>query len=389
MIDAPQAQPVKVTAFSRRRLQCLAIGLVGIVAGSFACKATPELEPAGEAPPFHDQHLLTRGVVARVSADEMPARLAVDVRADTIELDDSQSRLIFPRHRGELSIDNRTARVIQVPGNDQFSVWLETTSSGHHRVLAARADAPSAHWLVLEYSRVDAVAEPIVVGDRVAIMTADELVHAPLTGGPSRTLSLGHTPKGRLSSHGGRLVWVAERDGRELVLSTDASFTDVSIEYERPRHEGELVAAVLVGGSLVLASIDWVHDARHELVVRRKRADGAMLELVRAPVPGDELRLLADGSQAWLYIAESLWWIGESSHAKISEFDAELSAIGADDGLLLWQVEDGVHVAGQPTPEFREPFVAPLAIGGDDADLWADPPTDTSPARSERGTQGR
>lgn len=103
-----------------------------------------------------------------------------------------------------------------------------------------------------------------------------------------------------------------------------------------------------------------------------------MVELLRGPTPGDELRLLADGTQAWLYTAKSLWWIGPHSHAKIPEFTAEVIAIGADDGLLLWQTEAGVvHVAGQPTVEFQQPFRPKVAIGGDDEEFWGslvDPP---------------
>lgn len=48
----------------------------------------------------------------------------------------------------------------------------------------------------------------------------------------------------------------------------------------------------------------------------------------------------------------------------------QISAIGADDGLLRWQQRDGIHVAGQPTIEFERPFPVEIPTGSDDNDEW-------------------
>jgi hypothetical protein len=341
-----------------QRAQVIVLGLAGL-----ACRAGPEREPAGEAPPFHDQILCDSMLTDPSTSESLPIALPVDVRRDAIHVRRFDlSRQIFPRG-GSREASWSEGVPVRVPGDDELLVWHQHAASTERRVYAARAEQPDQPWPLLDYVRGYAIAEPIVVGDRVAVMLADGIAHAPLQGGPPGLLALSQMPRGLLSSDAGRLVWIADQGERTFVMSTDASFASAEVEYEH--RNGLLVGAVLVGESLVFASIDPVRDVALELVVRRKRVDGTLLEVLRGPAPGDELRLLADGTQAWLYTAHNLWWIGADSHAKIPEFTAEVTAIGADDGLLLWIVGQQLHVAGQPTVEFVTPLLPPpLHEGG-------------------------
>lgn len=356
---------------SRRWPAMLLLGLLG-------CKPEVAREPIGEAPPFHDQILYESTIDATIEHDAMPVLLPVDVRGDAIHVGRFHARMSFARD-GSTELDDAEfdGVPIRVPDNDAFMVWHRVRSGSERRIFAARSDQPEHSWPVLDYVREDAISEPIVVGDRVAVVTEHAIAHASIRGGSPELLALSHTPSGLLSSDAGRLVWIARQSGRELVMSTDASFAAAEIEYEQPQHQAKLLGAVLVGGTVVFAS---VNQASRELIVQRKRADGSLVELLRgvppglemAPVTGHraELRLLADGTQGWLYMDDQLWWIGADSHALIRGFKAKVESIGADDGLLVWQSDDALHVAGQPSVEFHQPFRRARAIGGDDDDVW-------------------
>jgi hypothetical protein len=344
-------------------------GLLGLL-GVWSCKAQPEREPAGEPPPFHDQ-ILYEGTFGETNASDLPVTLHVDVRRDAIHVGHRGETMIM-RRDGSTTLEERLMQVpVRVPNRDHFLVWLQTQSLDNRRVFAARSDQPERSWPVLDYAIDDATAEPIVVGDRVAVVTKRAIVHAPIVGGPPELLALDHKPRGLVSSDAGRLIWMTADERNSFVMSTDASFAGAEVEVEHPRREGKLVGAALVGDGLVVASFDKVGDVGVELVVRRKRGSGSIVELFRAAAPGYELRLLADGTQAWLYSQNGLWWIGADSHAKIPSFTGSVEAIGADDGLLLWWRNDALHVAGQPTIEFHTPVPRELAIGGDDEDVWS------------------
>jgi hypothetical protein len=339
-----------------------------------ACKPL-EREAAGGAPEFHDQHLYTGTIVITAPSDELPAVLAVDVQRERIHVGDVHHHRSFPRGGGATEYTTWSGgATIAVPNDDGLMVW-HTTTGAERQVRAARSNDLEQAWVVLDYVPEDVLADPLVVGERVAVMSECCIAHAGISGGaPGRdgapgVLALTHKPKGRPTSDGRRLVWVAERGTHEFVLRSDARFETVEVVWEQPVKAGHLLAAAAVGSSVVFINLDWSSGAAKDQVLRVS-ADGSLVEVLPGDFYGDDLRLLPDGKQAWLYSRGRVWWIGERSHAFARVLDAEVSAIGADDGLLLWQQHDGIHVAGQPQIEFRAPFAAVMAIGGDDDDVW-------------------
>jgi hypothetical protein len=349
----------------QRALMLLALASV------VACKARePEREPAGEAPPFHDQRLYAGTVVLWTGFEHGPHVLPVDVQRDVIHVGELPRRS-FPRARGGTVTENLQGAAIPVPNNDAVMLW-RYSGRKHHQVRAAKRDAIDLVWTVLEYGRGEVLGEPLVVGDRVAVMSDCCLAHASIMGGPPTVLALQHEPHGNPKSDGRRLVWVAEQGDHQLVLSTDARFEAVEVVWEQPLERGYLRAAAPVGETVVFISATDKSGAFEDQVLR-VRADGSLVEVLPREAHGEDLRLLADGQQAWIYSRGRVWWIGERGHSSAHTLGDVATAIGADDGLLLWQQADGIHVAGQPEIEFEAPFPVVFARGGDDEDVWNGP----------------
>ncbi|MFO7567634.1 MAG: AgmX/PglI C-terminal domain-containing protein [Enhygromyxa sp.] len=349
------------------RSQGLQRALILLALAGFGCKAPRE--PAGEPPPF-DVQLLYEGPLELTSgAVELPRVLPLDVRSDAIHVGDADASLVFGRDGSTEVVSYPLGVPLRVSGHEYLLVWSQQHTPSERRIFAAGSGETNRRWPVLDYRHEDAVGEPIVLDDRVAIVTRHGIVHARVYQPEPKVLPLTQTPVGPISSDGKLLVWIARQGEHEFVMSSDAGFEAAVVEHEQHRSQAELVGAARVTSSLVFASIDQA-GGRSELVVRRKHPDGSLVELLRRPPPDDKLRLLADGRQAWLYTAGNLWWIGPDSHAKITKFDARPSAIAADDGVLVWYSDDELHLAGLPTIEFHQPLRPQVAVGGDDNDVW-------------------
>jgi hypothetical protein len=321
----------------RARGALILLGLLGV----WACTAPPEREPAGEAPPFHDQ------ILADDSDISFAPALFVDVRRDAILVGPSNASklLIFPRD-GATTFEQAAVRLpLRVPGDDRFLVWSEQTRAGRW-VFAASSEQPEQSWRVLEYPFSNPW-EGVVVGDRVAVVTDDAIIHAPIVGGPPEELALDLHPYGLPSSDNDRLVWLAKSEYATFVMSTDASFTSVTLEHTVPDLGRDLVRAVPLGDGLVFAIREHLGGTDYDAVLKRKRSDGSVIELVRTEDPWPFQELVGDGTQAWFHANNRLWWIGVDSHGQIPSFAAEVESMAADDGLLLWRSGDVLHVAGQ------------------------------------------
>lgn len=353
-----------------QRSQVTAPGKVGLaaLAACLACKIEqPEREAPGEPPPFHDQLLYDGPIVHDWLTTDAVLRLLVEVQYDAIDIGFVREGTRFARGGSHQRPEHLNDAIVAVPHDDRFWVWIEQTGETS-QVRAARRERPEQSWVVLDLAD-DALAHPLVLVDRVAVISEHGIAHAPILGGPPGVLALTEAATPILGSNGHRLVWVSFRGETEVIVGTDANFESVELIYERPRQHGNILGVAPVGDSVVFVGYGSTPDGSSQLVLRRRRADGSVVELVRAAA--DQPELLADGKQAWLYADRRLWWIGPRSHARIVGFDAIVQAIGADDGLLVWQEDDEIHVAGQPTIEFAEPFHQRVAIGGDDEDVWA------------------
>ena len=270
----------------RRRLKR---PLIALVAGCIACTAETQREPAGEAPAFHDQHLFVDPVLKLPAGAPRPVALAIDVQARAIHVSgDSYEQ--FGRHGSAKRRAHVRGSLVAVPGDHDVMVSVDQTSPTNMRVFAAWTEQAEHWWPVLDYGPAEAIAAPLVVDDHVAVLLDRRIIHAAIRGSTPHELALIHTPSGRPSSDGRRLVWIAREGEHEFVLRTDASFAAVEVVRELATSGGSLVAAAPVGDSVVFASIERSFARSPELVVRRARADGVSVELLRAPAPGAGVR---------------------------------------------------------------------------------------------------
>lgn len=318
----------------------------------------------GNVPKFNGQHLYADAIVEPVGEQIAPIVLPLDVQRDAIHLGGTAAyvqatSLRLPRGGDRSATWSLAGASIPVHGDDSWLVWHDLSADGDRRIEAARTTEPERSWLVLTYPSADAIGGPMVVGDRVAVVLAHRILHAPLTGGETAELVLTHPPKTHPSSaptsDGRRLIWISQDEAREFIFGTDARFETVERLWEQPKDKGLVIAAVPVGDTIVFANIDWAHGLEKDIILR-VLPDGDLVEVLPRHFRSDSLRLLSDGEQAWMYREHMTWWIGPRGHGFFKVLDDDASAIAADDGLLVWQQFDGVHVAGLPTVEFTQPF---------------------------------
>jgi hypothetical protein len=319
-----------------------------------------EREEAGGAPKFHDQQLQRLSTVAvGPQADATrPVTLALDVSADAIHIDDGVHWTSYPRRGGgQPIVQPSRGRLIPVVGDDSLMVWEhDGTTAGQRQIVAARSDDIDHSWNVLDYATEQAVAPPLVVAGRVAVVTTNAILHAPLdpstnADGPGR-LELALTPKTPPRSDGRRLVWAAVDGEHEVVLASAGRLTQIQTIWTQPTETGEIIDAAPVGSTVVFIHVDrW--DGVEKTPLLRVRQDGTIIEVLPGMLREPDEQLITDGDRTWQFAKHKMfWWIGEQSHAFSRVVEDDVIAVAADDGVLVWQQADGLHVAGQATIEF-------------------------------------
>ena len=364
--------------------------------GMFACERERERELAGAAEHIDDE------VYLEVQAPKTEP-LYVDVHADAIYVQTGGALQVVRRgddrhHTLQLGTDD--TQLIAVPGRDDLLVWTQPIEhadvdhanedrSDERRVIAARTVALAERWTLFDYPVDDAVRPPVVVGDQVALLTTQGIVHASLDGDGVGVLPLTLRPEPPLvhydfqplTAQAGHLVWIARDGDHDFVVSSDASFEAAVIEYEEHEAATRLVAAAKFADSLVIVALEAGKGEREDqlptLIIQRHRPTTGPVELWRRPFNEERLKLLSDGEQSWLVFDNELWRISPNGHAPVPEFmpSAGVSpdSFAIDDGLLLWTtLEQGWlrhHAStGVSDPLRVEPL--PLPVMNDDADVW-------------------
>jgi hypothetical protein len=337
------------------------LALVIAAACALACRHKHrhyEKEGAGGAPKFIDQQLAPSIAVAPQAGAPRPVALALDVSADAIHIDDGENWTSYPRRgNGQPIVQPSRGRLIPVVGDDSLMVWEhDRTTAGQRQIVAAHSDDLDHSWTILDYAIEQAVAPPLVVAGRVAVVTTNAILHAPLDPSTnvdgSGRLALGLTPKTPPRSDGRRLVWAAADGEQEVVFAAGGHFSEVQTIWTQPSEVGEIIDAAPVGSTVVFIHVDrW--DGIDKTPLLRVRQDGSIIQVLPGMLREPDEQLITDGDRIWHFGKKKMfWWIGEESHAFSRVVEDDVSAVGADDGVLVWQQADGLHVAGQPTIEF-------------------------------------
>lgn len=324
------------------------------------------------------------------------APLLVDVHADAIYVqhgeqlqivrraDDGHHSLAFGGLGMGLGVD---PQLIAVPRRDDLLVWSQrldrSDESGvyERRVLAARVDALDEPWPLFDYPGGSAAVQaPVVVGDRVALLTTEGIVHAALDGADVGVLPLALPPAQPMSNQGDHLVWIARDGDHDFVVSTDASVEAEVIEYEEHEAGTQLLAAAKFVGSLVtvstVASPVEADDRLPMLIIERHGSTPGAVELLRRSYDGQSLRLLSDGEQAWLVLDRELWRIGPDTHAPVPAFMSSATvgprALALDRDIVrrivrahINEVRSCYNQGLREQPELRGIVEIVFVIGGD------------------------
>lgn len=296
-----------------------------------------------------------------VAPEPTPAR----TEPETIELEPhTLLRLIDVDSSGPASLGPRVPIVI-----DEGVAWLglgtqllrvpldggaeltRTTHPGPVRPLAVRGDQLVVHELgggVALFDPRDGATtpivdevpgEPVVVGDAIAMVTDDGLVHAPLAGAAELATLVPPTSRPTLHQppavRGDAIMWGAAHGERKILIAR-ASFETVETAHEFVDETGFVTHVAWAGDAIVFAVAHQQPDSTLRYSLHRKLGDS--VEELASAAPATSPRLLGDPSagRAW-------WHDGGRSLLAISptrvdaiELDHVPRRLGTSAAGLIW-----------------------------------------------------
>ena len=205
---------------------------------------------------------------------------------------------------------------------------------------------------------LDAV-DPVLVGDYVAGLVDDALVHVSLTaaGESKRSPTPGSPAGGQLSVEGDRLLWsaIGEAD-HTIVLRSSAPFdkVEVALDLDLAMDQAAVTDVAWIGENFVyLLGKPSGRDVTIEL--HRKTSDKD--ELLLSDLPAG-VSLANDGHSAWVIGPKLLWRVDAKEHRKITTSTTPTLVTGTRSGLAWVEAQDDVrslHLATMGPPGLVAP----------------------------------